>query len=861
MESNGVRSSPRSKLIFACHPCRKRFPNKLLLENHLQRTHGGLCDNQILPSETDSSTATISIVAKVHNVLTHSSGEQDAQALPSEGSEASPFLANYEQGIVENEEVNNVDNGIESVSATPEFLPRSPLPDTGCAAVRTWVFFNSLEDTHEELFSEVKTLSPPIEHLSSASRASIRHCTENYLTEGEAKGLYHYACEIQRDSPAEYHSFRGDFQTAEAFSSYLQRARKYRARSEGWKRAVIKTEHGLNRTGVFRPVLRLLLEVINSAGGSKAVVRFREDTERGERVYSNIGNGDALKEYQNAIGDAGIPVLIDLYSDSTTMSSSGTQSANNVRVRFSNIRGFDKIWHEIGIAPVLSKSSEILSQTKRREEKNELWHRFIFLSLRDIMASSHTGIAIDGVRLYPRLGVHVAYQVQERPASGLKGHDSYYDCSHCLTPSKRKRVSLSENTAPKKKSLRRDFDIESQGTSSQLCSEQSEADTTKHCNEVLEVREIQLSAHTFPQRDVYKTVSAQLKVAKTKKKSPGTFVHQSPIRDCIAFLDGHSALRFPSVLGAFSGAASPPYRLYSSIGFDMLHVLEHGTMRQLTDNAYMVFEKAPEYYGMSRAYAVDIANQRIMDLPAVCRLRKFSPFRKGPNEKHAGVTGLMRRELNPYLWVSVMGISKSTKPDEDRLVQVFLKLDWFHRQLIGANVGPHRSKRTLKDIQKIGKLGYEVGKEVTVLLDSSVTTKNHRTMFHISNHLFDYGCVRKGSTDANETLHKLTKAGYNATNKHLLNLAPQLLKARTKFVAQDEGRSHFAVKTLLLTRREKRVEGTVRRCHHESNVSGPQFSEDKTLNSKMNQIVSATSNPEEAEKNICTACHPSTSDF
>lgn len=54
--------------------------------------------------------------------------------------------------------------------------------------------------------------------------------------------------------------------------------------------------------------------------------------------------------------------LIDLYSDGTALSSSGTQSANNMHVRFPNIMGHSETWYEVRIVPTVFMEDANYSQ-------------------------------------------------------------------------------------------------------------------------------------------------------------------------------------------------------------------------------------------------------------------------------------------------------------------------------------------------------------------------------------------------------------------------------------------------------------------------------------------------------------------
>lgn len=62
------------------------------------------------------------------------------------------------------------------------------------------------------------------------------------------------------------------------------------------------------------------------------------------------------------------------------------------------------------------------------------------------------------------------------------------------------------------------------------------------------------------------------------------------------------------------------------------------------------------------------------------------------------------------------------------------------------------------------------------LFNIDATTKLHRLMRHVFNHIVAFGCVRRGSSEENEQLHKQYKQLYYTTNKHTETLAPQLLR-------------------------------------------------------------------------------------
>ena len=90
------------------------------------------------------------------------------------------------------------------------------------------------------------------------------------------------------------------------------------------------------------------------------------------------------------------------------------------------------------------------------------------------------------------------------------------------------------------------------------------------------------------------------------------------------YLASISALHFPPTLAAFEGAVSYSYRLYASVGFDKLHVIELGYLRKITDDAFTIFETSQQCYGMSSGWIVEIANQWLLDIPRAAQIQRFA---------------------------------------------------------------------------------------------------------------------------------------------------------------------------------------------------------------------------------------------
>lgn len=98
----------------------------------------------------------------------------------------------------------------------------------------------------------------------------------------------------------------------------------------------------------------------------------------GERIYSTPYNTRIYEEYTKSQSTVHV-VLVDLYSEGTTMPESGTQAVNFIRVRFANIRPYSESWFTVGITPTHTSIPSPLTDEERRELKLQLLHRFIFV--------------------------------------------------------------------------------------------------------------------------------------------------------------------------------------------------------------------------------------------------------------------------------------------------------------------------------------------------------------------------------------------------------------------------------------------------------------------------------------------------
>lgn len=100
-------------------------------------------------------------------------------------------------------------------------------------------------------------------------------------------------------------------------------------------------------------------------------------------------------------------------------------------------------------------------------------------------------------------------------------------------------------------------------------------------------------------RNVSTTVENQLIVACSRLSSHAQIARSdTPIRAVRNNLNRVSAIGFPPALAAFEGVGSAPFRLYKSIVFDKLHVLDLGFLRFIPDNT--MYRYAQEPYHMRR---------------------------------------------------------------------------------------------------------------------------------------------------------------------------------------------------------------------------------------------------------------------
>ncbi|KAI0559132.1 Zinc finger C2H2 domain containing protein [Gracilaria domingensis] len=568
----------RSGFSHKCTACRRHFANKLQFENHITGTDHGVVPNYEESSEEESYRA---VAYGMLDLLSMHSVEQQKENSamlrrdePSEIQGECPLLGskfcNSPSSDVDNYKFGSDCSQIMSPEEKqfPPFQPRKLPVDHGDAAVQAWVFSKSQGDTSIPIFSDINRPCPDFGELSDAVRATLEYCSENTVTLAQSKKLYDLLSVFERSLPVRFRYLKNQFKSRGAFASYLLRERKHRIRSELKRTAIIKTDNGTNCSGVFRNVSKLVIQVLHDNAGVESIIPYGERQKEGQRVYSAPRNSNAMGEYQEIINEEhDLIVLIDLYCDSTILSSSGSQSANIVRVRFGNISGASRTCNEVDIVPVMLEEANCLFSSRYHQEKHELWHRFMFLVIEDITKVSRNGVSIEGRTIYRRLGIQVADQVQERPSCGRKGHDSFFDCSHCMMLS-RLRESRNPDTQRDRKGGRNEAYDSGAASSSSLGTVHSLQShvTNENCEDPKEsLLEIQTGSRSFSARDVYQTVTAQIRVARSRITKPDNNTQQpvsrKPLLQAdIGYLDSDRSLtdymlRMDSISLMFSSTA------------------------------------------------------------------------------------------------------------------------------------------------------------------------------------------------------------------------------------------------------------------------------------------------------------------
>ena len=287
-----------------------------------------------------------------------------------------------------------------------------------------YTYYNGFRDKAEEMHKYLGGMNLPYNGLLSIEREHIEYCLEEHLSFAKCERIFH----LMRNGTRGWES--GNFDSSSAFASYVQQRRQELVAEQNWKTAVIDICGKENRSGAFRDIIDVLQDVLKESGPD-AILPHEKVLHAGKRQYSQPMNSDASLALAESHGFGMKKVFFSLYCDGTTVTRSGSQTKNIVRVRFYNIRGQRDKWHEIGICPTF-RSRDVKNRTSLAKIRAELFHRYLFLVLKSSMEKCKEGFEVAGTLVSPQLLMILADQPQERSLLGLKNVGSFRDCSLCI---------------------------------------------------------------------------------------------------------------------------------------------------------------------------------------------------------------------------------------------------------------------------------------------------------------------------------------------------------------------------------------------------------------------------------------------
>ena len=338
------------------------------------------------------------------------------------------------------------------------------------------------------------------------------------------------------------------------------------------------------------------------------------------------------------------------------------------------------------------------------------------------------------------------------------------DCSLCQLPTRVYETGIEDG----------DRDTESDGSGSDA-SQYSRPRGRSNRSTLNTATELYPQLH--PPRDVSKTVSMQLIAAINKRE---THEDREQVKQAQDYLRRHSAKSYPPSLAAFPGMGSPPFCLYRAISFDRLHVLDIGIIREIHDHMYTISTRQH----LPCARFIGLLNDRYMDLASRNGLRRVRIFRENATTKQAGMTGLIRRQSLPFLWLCVIGLT-DPDPDNDMVLQCLLKLNRVYYEICGWSVPLTTEQWSEEHLVSIQERCFSIGVQISSIFQLPVNTKLHRFMRHVKTHFMDFGDVFTTSTEENERMHKESKSVYHCTNKRPAELAAQILKRRMNYAEYE----------------------------------------------------------------------------
>lgn len=207
-------------------------------------------------------------------------------------------------------------------------------------------FFAHFDDRTDPVYSRPPSINTDRTSLPISVQICVNYVCKNSLSYADCEQYYHHI--MGRDAEVNTSPqlrMLGHFQTIKHFYNYCANNRKMTVVDNGWVRGRIQLDNcPINTTGYFQCPNQLLKSILWDVGAAANIITHLESQNSGEeRTYSCSCDTDFYRSYQSDISSDHV-VLVDYYSDGTTITCSGTQSATFIWVSFSNIKTISENW-------------------------------------------------------------------------------------------------------------------------------------------------------------------------------------------------------------------------------------------------------------------------------------------------------------------------------------------------------------------------------------------------------------------------------------------------------------------------------------------------------------------------------------
>lgn len=659
--------------------------------------------------------------------------------------------------------------------------------------VEVMEYYDKFEDEIEDVFPHFASnnilnsnpcdqLKPLIEKII-VERESVSSAAKNFDVCMEQSNL------IRHQYGLPQLDMEHDFANSSEFCTYINEIRKSYLNHAGWKKITINVDGCHRESGFITPLDVALRELLHKFGGEKELKCFNRNEQNGSRCYSNITDSQVMEHDQNVAPIHGTPLYFSLYVDGTQVAENGATEAIVFRVRLDNLPKAKQVWRTVGF---LVRNKDGTKCNERSSEKRQVVQRLLFHIIRPICLNPYIH-----ENVCSRIATIVVDQPQERDLLSLLRSNTFRNCSVCRnmfgpcverTTSGAEFVSMhsnytsTQNENNDQPGTSNNFEISSQipfsspspavqtlaDEASFNCTPRSVEDTVSAQLELAVLKHVILDGHSA-QWPLYRSVINSINCSKDDVTSYMYVLRKVLRHEC--------AREFPPALACLPLFGSPPFRLYRSIAYDVLHVMDLGIIRSFADKVHIRMSQYDYRARLSKSHLITVANKRIINLPSLARINRYAPFKMTLHEKQAPFTGAHWRNLVPFFWYSLLGLNQTVHPDNDQLFIAALSLDRFAATLRQVNDSKRESSSfTLNRVYDIENFGIECCQLMKNIFDTPETTKQHRSMNHLGEYLKMFGNLVYGDTSINESLHKGLKKSSGATNKKGVSLGLQLLQ-------------------------------------------------------------------------------------